>query len=100
MNTARERAWRLFSGFDEETRNELMGIARGQALGPFKKAAAEFLSGLDANDKDRLKNVLVQAFEQYVTELPGPNQFVKDKLRPGVATAAENAVNDWCSWEK
>lgn len=99
MNDARERMEQLVAPLNHDERRELASVMYGE-LPPFKKAVAEFLAGLDANDKDRLKNVLVQAFEQYVTELPGPNQFVKSKLRPGVATAAENAVNDWCSWEK
>lgn len=74
-----------------------MSLRAGKEISPTKAKVAEFLAGLDANDRDRLKAVLVSAFDQYVTELPGPNQFVKGQIRPGIETAIENLIADWCS---
>lgn len=61
-----------------------------------KQKAREFLAGLDTLDRDRLKQLGMAAFEQYVTELPGPNEFIKGKIRPSVETAIDNLIADWC----
>jgi hypothetical protein len=97
MSNRRERVRKLLDGFDEETRQELMSIAREEVVSSVKQSAKSFLSGLDSNDRDRLKQLGVAAYDLYVTELPGPNAFVKAKLRPGIETALENLIADWCS---
>lgn len=56
-----------------------------------------FVAGLDTNDRQRLKELGMAAFDEYVTEVPGPNKFVKSKIRPSVEVALENAIADLLS---
>lgn len=97
MNDARERAERILAGFDRETRREIVAIAAEETVSEVKIKAQAFLAGLDANDREKLKQLGMAAFEQYVTELPGPNEFIKGKIRPSVETAIDNLIADWCS---
>lgn len=73
-------------------------------MGLFKQKLKEFVNGLDDEtslgsltdeDRERLKEAGLAAFDEYVTEVPGPNNFVKSKFRPGVEKALENAIADW-----
>lgn len=62
-----------------------------------KKHLHAFLAGLDSNDRLRLKDLAMSAFDEYVTEVPGPNKFVKAKIRPSVDVAIDNAIADLLS---
>lgn len=97
MNDARERMEQLRAGLNSEERHELRRLVTEEIVSDVKLKGKAFLAGLDANDRDRLKALGMAAFEKYVTELPGPNEFVKGKVRPAVETALENAIADWCS---
>lgn len=65
--------------------------------GETKAAVKAFLSGLDSNSRSRLKAIGVSAFNEYATDLPGPDAWVKDKARPYLETFLDNLINDWCS---
>lgn len=66
-------------------------------MSQFKQAVQTFLEGLDTNDRDRLAAVGKAAFDQYVTELPGPDTFVKAQIRGPVEKAIENLITDLCT---
>lgn len=97
MSEIRERARRALEHFSPEVRQEIEAIAREEVISDVKQKARAFLAGLDTNDRDRLKQCAMAAFDLYVTELPGPNQFVKGKIRPSVEAAIVNLIADWCS---
>ena len=59
-----------------------------------KEKLKAFLTGLDANDHERIEEIGLAAFDQYVTEVPGPNKFIKAQVRPMVQTAIKNAIAD------
>ena len=67
----------------------------GDDGGLFKSALRAFLVGLDTNDRERLHAAGMAAFDQYVTELPGPDALVKKMGRPAVEVALTNFINDW-----
>jgi hypothetical protein len=97
MSEQRKRAREVLDALKATDRRAVLELAREEVVSEVKRAAQAFLAGLDANDRDRLKQLGVAAYDTYVTELPGPNAFVKSKLRPGIETAIENLVADWCS---
>lgn len=65
--------------------------------GEVKAAVKAFLSGLDSNSRTRIKAIGVAAFNEYVTDLPGPDAWIKEKAIPYVEQFLDNLIADWCS---
>jgi hypothetical protein len=52
-------------------------------------AIAKLVSTFDANQRAILENEVLRAFDEHVT-VPGPDGFVKGKLRPKLQESLEN----------
>ena len=99
MSEAEHKIAAFIDGLNDDERAVLhRAVAFGSGAGEFKTAALKFLSGLDGNDRERLANVLMAAFEQFATSFPGPDRVVKNTARPHVKTAVDNLVVDICTW--
>ena len=59
-----------------------------------KRTLLEFLRGLDANDKNRLVQVGLAAFEEHANSFPGPDKWAKDTIRPHVQAFLESLIKD------
>lgn len=62
-----------------------------------KLAVRRFLLSLDANDRTNLKEIVMAAWDNYVT-VPGPDKLIKKQLRPSVEKSVDNVINDLLSW--
>lgn len=59
-----------------------------------KTAINEFLTGLDATDRQRLSAIAMALYDAHANSFPGPDATVKKTLRPHLAKWVDSFISD------